>query len=155
MPPGKPHKHPEHHKTESDHAFNTPENATTAISTCRSSLVHFTAGRVWRHIHPHGELEIKGTLKLGECEVLMLRFNPEDGSILPKGLHALTEGRKDVIPQIELRLIDICSDLSVLDGAEFREPESCWAIPVAFKGRIVAHLKVSADGSRILPEKIK
>jgi hypothetical protein len=50
-------------------------------------------------------------------------------------------------------LKDAAQQLTVLDGAEFREPESCWAVPIAHQGRIVAHVKISSDGTRILPDK--
>jgi hypothetical protein len=110
-------------------------------------------GRVWRHRTPRGANEIKGSLTLDDSPVVVLHFSPEDGSVLPKGLHGLTEGRPEIIALIETRLQEIPQQLTVLDGAEFREPESCWAVPVAHQGRIVGHLKVSSDGTNILPDK--
>ena len=90
---------------------------------------------------------------LDESAVVVLHFSPEDGSILPKGLDGLSEGKPDIISLVEARLKDIPQQISGLDGAEFREPESCWAVPVAHQGRIVGHLKVSSDGTRILEDK--
>jgi hypothetical protein len=90
---------------------------------------------------------------LDDSAVIVLHFSPEDGSILPKGLRALSEGKPDSISLVEGRLKDIPQQITVLDGAEFREPESCWAVPVAHQGRIVGHMKVSSDGKYILPDK--
>lgn len=141
------------HGTVSRRAFNTPENALKAVATSRACINSLAAGRVWKHRGPHGEIEIKGALTLDNAAVVVLHFSPEDGSLLPKGLHGISEGRPEVIALIEKRLNELPQRITVLDGAEFREPESCWAVPVAHEGRIVAHLKVSSDGTTIVPDK--
>lgn len=154
-----PHKgpHEEKHKPEHDHAagraFNTPENATKAVATGRACINKLLPGRVWNHRAPRGEFEIKACLMLADKPVSVLHFSPEDGSLLPKGLHALTAGKEDAVPKVEARLKTISEELSVLDGAEFREPEFCWAIPVAHQGRIVGHIKVSADGCEVVADR--
>jgi DNA-binding IclR family transcriptional regulator len=84
--------------------------------------------------------------------VLVLRFHPEDGSLLPKGLHPFGEGTPEAISLAEKQLRDILAEIVVLDGAEFREPESCWALPISHKGRIIGHIKVSSEGEKILPD---
>ena len=151
MPPGKPHQHD--HERESRRALNTPENAMKAVATCESSVAALAPGKIWRHRAPRGEFEIKACLLLNDQPVVVLHFSPEDGSLLPKGLHALTEGREEVVALVASRLKEVPRNLTVLAGAEFREPESCWAIPIAHERRIVGHLKVSADGSKILPDR--
>lgn len=133
-------------------AFNTPEHAQKAVSTSRSCLTNLTPGRVWNHIAPRGEHEMKGALMLDGAPVVVLHFGA-DGSVLPRGLHAMAGCTEETVSLIEARLRQIPAQLSVLEGAEFREPEFCWAVPLAHEGRIVAHIKVSSDGSRILPDK--
>lgn len=149
-----PHKRHDHlqHDKELRHALNSPENAHKAVEIGKASLSRLVAGRVWRHRTPHGE-EIKGSLTLDNSPVVVLHFSPEDGSILPKGLHGLSEANPDIVALVENRLAEIAQHLTVLEGVEFREPESCWAVPVACQGRIVGHIKVSSDGSRILPDR--
>lgn len=144
MPPEKPHGN--------QHALNTAEHAQLAVATGRSCLSQLLPGRVWNHVAPRGEQEIKGSLLLDGAPVVVLNFSA-DGSVLPRGLHAIGAATPETVSTIEKRLREIPARLSVLEGAEFREPESCWAIPLAHEGRIVAHLKVSSDGSRILPDK--
>ena len=134
-------------------AFNTPENATKAVATSRISLSNLVPGKVWNHIAPRGEFEIKACLMLADKPVSALHFSPEDGSLLPKGLHALSAGKEDVVPIVEKKLKTILEELSILEGAEFREPEFCWAIPLAHQGRIVGHIKISADGSEVVSDK--
>ncbi len=154
-----PHKgpHEEKHKHQQDHAagraFNTPENATKAVATSRACVNTLRPGRVWKHRGPRGEFEIKACLMLADKPVAVLHFSPEDGSLLPKGLHALSAGKEDVVPKVVERLKTISEELSVLDGAEFREPEFCWAIPLAHQGRIVGHIKVSADGAEVVVDR--
>ncbi len=55
-----------------------------------------------------------------------------------------TDLAKEVQPSLIHRksLSGLGERLTVLEGAEFREPESCWAVPVVCEGRIVAHLKI-------------
>lgn len=146
-----PHAH-ESHDRESRRALNTADNALKAVEVARASLSKLLPGNVWRHRAPHGT-DIKGSLKINDDHVLVFQFSSEDGSVLPKGLHGFGEGTSVVFDQIENLLPGLGAKLTVLDGAEFREPESCWAVPVAFGGRIVSHLKVAADGSAVLADK--
>ncbi len=134
-------------------AFNTPENATKAVATGRACISALVPGRVWNHRAPRGEFELKGSLMLDNKPVAILHFNPEDGSVLPRGLHALSAGNDDALLRVADRLKTIPQELTALDGAEFREPEFCWAIPLAHQGRIVGHIKVSADGEKVVADK--
>jgi len=133
-------------------ALNTPDNAIKALASARECIRFLKPGRVWTRTSPRGEFEIKGSLLLEDSAVLALHFSPEDGSVLPKGLHGLTEARPEVPDLVLSQLNDVQKELEVLDGAEFREPESCWAVPVAYRNRIVGHLKVAADGRDVLSD---
>ncbi len=152
-----PHEqHPHHHGPSHyppERPFNTPENAMRSVATGKDCLALLVPGKVWYHRAPRGELDIKGALLLNELPVIVLHFNPVDGSLLPVGLHFFTEGGKEMLTQVESKLSGLVQNISVLDGAEFREPEFCWVVPVVHQGRIVAHLKVSSDGGNILPDK--
>lgn len=133
-------------------AFNTMENASKAIDTARDALNRLTPGRIWKHEAPHGT-ELKGSLMYGDVHVAMVHFSGEDASVLPKGLHGLSQGTPEIMKQIESNLKTLAGQLKILEGAEFREPEECWAIPIAYQGRIVSHIKVSADGSALMADK--
>jgi len=134
-------------------ALNTPDNAIKALASARECIRFLKPGSVWTKTSPRGEFEIKGSLMLEETAVLALHFSPEDGSVLPKGLHGLTEAKPEIPALVESQLAEVQKELEVLDGAEFREPESCWAVPVAYRNRIVGHLKVAADGRDILSDR--
>jgi len=153
MTPGPHEKHKGPHDHAAARAHNTPENAMRSVETCRSCLSALVPGRIWTHRAPHGEFEIKGSLMLDDKAVAILHFSPEDGSLLPKGLHALSEGKSGMLAVVEAKLKNVAQELTVLGGAEFREPESCWAVPLAHQGRIVGHMKVSADGNSMIADK--
>ncbi|MDX2107343.1 MAG: hypothetical protein SFY67_13165 [Candidatus Melainabacteria bacterium] len=144
---------PPHKETDfsNNKAFNTMENASKAIDTARDALGKLTKGRIWKHEAPHG-IEIKGSLMQDDKHVAVIHFNGEDASVLPRGLHGLSQGKPEIIKQIEEKLALLPTQMKVLEGAEFREPEECWAIPVALNGRIVCHLKISADGTQLKPD---
>lgn len=144
-----PHKKP---GTTPSQAFNTMKNAAKAIDTACDALPELKPGQIWKHEAPHG-IEIKGSLKKGNIHVAVIHFNGEDASVLPRGLHGLSEGRPEIFKLIEDKLKKLPQQMKVLEGAEFREPEECWAIPIALEGRIVSHLKVSADGGILLEDK--
>ncbi len=50
------------------------------------------------------------------------------------------------------RAEEIVGELRVLDAAEYREPERCWAVPLAWGPYLVAHVRVSSDGKEIVPD---
>lgn len=145
-----PHKKPDS-STSKGKAFNTVENASRAVDTARDALSSLTPGRVWKHQAPHG-VEIKGSLMQGDMHVAVIHFNGEDASVLPRGLHGLSEGKPEIFNKIEERLALLPVQMKALEGAEFREPEECWAIPIALAGRIICHLRVSADGRKLKPD---
>lgn len=148
-PHHKPHEKPHESAIENSRALNTAENAIAAVATARAVLPELVAGTSWTHRAPHGE-ELKGSLLRNDVDVLVLHFSPEDGSVLPKGLRGLSKASDAIIALVEGRLGEVALQLTVLDGAEFREPEFCWAVPVAHQGRIVGHLKVAADGQSVI-----
>ncbi len=47
---------------------------------------------------------------------------------------------------------EIVGELRALDAAEYREPERCWAVPLAWGPYLVAHVKVSSDGKEVVPD---
>lgn len=133
--------------------LNTEENAERAFAAAYAALPKLTAGAVWAHTSPHGEPEIKGALLYDGKPTVILHFSTEDGNILPRGLHSYSPAREEIIAMVKSNLSGFPAKLSVLEGAEFREPEFCWAFPVVYKGRIVGHIKVAAQGENIVPDK--
>ena len=141
-------------------AFNTSENSEKAVNLVSNNLEYLTDPTLAFKTAPKGEKELKATFYIKNQPALSININPTDGAILPKGLH----GHDDLDENESQQAIDLAtktladlqkssaptSPFTVLPAAEFREPHSCWAVPIAHRGRIIGHIKVSADGSRLL-----
>ncbi len=95
---------------------------------------------------------IKAAILYQGVAVGALEFSPIDGTVLPKGYKVKTYLPEVSIEQIKKELPIVISKLQVLNGAEYREPEACWIIPLGIDGKIVAHLKVYYDGVHIIPD---
>jgi hypothetical protein len=101
---------------------------------------------------PRGEVEVKAAITYDGTAVAVLRFNPQDGALLPLGVHPRAFGVNPPLETIKRTLPSIVSSLEVLNGAEYREPENAWVVPLAHEGMIVAHLKIYADGIHVVPD---
>ncbi len=123
-----------------------------AIEVANKVKKYLMPGNVWVVSGPQGEAEVKAAILYNGVAVGVLHFNPEDGSILPLGLHPKVLGVNLPLEKIKRSLPEIINNIKVLEGAEYREPENAWIIPLAYKEMIVSHLKVYRDGIHIIPD---
>ncbi len=122
------------------------------MATAKKAKVYLTPGKIWTTVGPRGEIEIKAAILYDGTAVAVLHFSPVDGSLLPLGVHPIVNSSSVQIENIKNNLPSIVNALEVLNGAEYREPENSWVVPLAYKGMIVAHLKIYADGIHIVPD---
>ena len=101
---------------------------------------------------PAGKIELKAALVYGERCVAVLTLYPETGRPLPLGWRPLRglpvaqwRAVKGILPSVVRRL-------KVLDGAEYLERENGWAVPIAYRGEVVARLRVTRDGKQVIPD---
>ncbi len=127
-------------------------NASLAIKTAREAKKYFTSWKLWMHKGPAGEVVIKAAVVYRGVAVGALEFDPIDGNILPKGYHPSSFESRVILEVVKNKLPGIIAALKVLDGAEFRDKERCWVVPLAYEGKIVAHLKVYEDGIHVVPD---
>ena len=159
--PPKPHKAPEppHHKMGDESrredvlVLNTEENAHRAIATAQTAVSDLEAGNVFLKREPRGELIVKGVLSFNGMPVAALRFNPASGALMPKGLHPLPCDAPDSLEKFRAELGILVKSVKVMPGAEFREPEFCWAVPLVHSGRIVADIKISGSGDQVIEDR--
>ncbi|MCD6435857.1 MAG: hypothetical protein J7L15_05665, partial [Clostridiales bacterium] len=133
------------------------KNAPLAVITAQKAKKYLTPGKVWSSVGPRGEVEIKAAIIYDGIAVAVLHFNSSDGMLLPLGIHPVEIGVspqviEGVIKNVKRNLPAIVNSLEILNGAEYREPESVWCIPLAYKDMIVAHLKIYVDGIHIVPD---
>ncbi len=127
-------------------------NLPAAVTTVQKIGSQLTPGKVWTRLGPAGEIEVKAGVMYQGSVVAVLHFNPQDGSVLPLGIHARIYQDTRQIQAVKARLTTIIHGLRILPVAEFREPEASWCFPVALGNAIVAHLKVYYDGLHIVPD---
>ncbi len=133
------------------------KNAFIAVTTAQKAKRYLTPGKVWSMVGPRGEVEVKAAIIYDGIAVAVLHFNSSEGMLLPLGIPPV---EIEVSPQLIERVIEnvkrnlpaIVNSLEILNGAEYREPESVWCIPVAYKNMIVAHLKIYIDGIHVVPD---
>ncbi len=131
---------------------NLSRNAVTAVATAKKVKAYLTPGNVWIMTAPRGEIEVKAAIIYNGMAVAVLHFNPKDGALLPLGIHPRAFGVNPPLETIKRNLPSIVGELDVLNGAEYREPENAWIVPLAYKKMIVAHLKLYIDGIHVIPD---
>ncbi len=129
-----------------------PQNLSSILNVARKAKPYFQLGGIWTTRAPAGEIEIKAAIVYQGFAIAALRFNPADGTLLPLGYNPHVYNMNASLDAIRARAIDIVKNIEILNGAEYREPEAVWAIPLSYNGKIVAHIKVKYDGSAIVPD---
>jgi hypothetical protein len=129
------------------------KNTTLAVITAQKAKKYLTPGKVWSMVGPRGEVEVKAAIIYDGMAVAVLHFNSSDGMLLPLGIPPVETGvSPQVIENVKRNLPAIVNSLEILNGAEYREPESVWCIPLAYKDMIVARLKIYVDGIHVVPD---
>ena len=128
------------------------ENAGRAVGMAERTVRLIKPGKIWIRTGPAGEIVFKvALLYQGRC-VSTLEFDPETGSLLPKGFHSFRFKPSVTKQKVGEILPGILENLHVLRGAEYRDRELAWSVPLAVQDVIVACLKVSRDGTHIIPD---
>lgn len=129
-----------------------PDNVLKVIETAKAARNYFAPGKVWMMRAPAGEIEIKAAIVYQGVAVGALKFNPVDGTVLPLGYNPRIFNPTVSLDVIKQKIGSIISNLKVLDGAEYREPEGSWVVPLTYNEKIVAQVKVYYDGVHIVPD---
>ncbi len=127
------------------------ENAERAIETVKSILPLLSIGPPIIRRGPAGEVHIDIPIIYQGYALDRMHFDPSTMELSPKGRPAVSLGSVDK-ESVERRVNDVLKELRVLDAAEYREPERCWAVPIAWGPYLVAHIKVSNDGKELIPD---
>jgi len=126
--------------------------AQRAVETVRSALPYITIGPPIMHYGPAGDVHIDVPLVYHDVALDRVHFDPIAKSPSPKGrpVHAwgVSVDRAEVVSIME----QVLKELRVVDAVEFRKPEDCWVVPLAWKVLIVAHIKVTSDGTQLVPD---
>ncbi len=121
-----------------------------ALSIAEEVRNRLSIGKTWVAKCPSGETLIKVALIYEGSIVSTLEFSPLDGSVLPRGYHPRISSVEVSLRKVIRRAREVLRDLKVLKAAEYREPELCWVVPLAYEGKIVSHIKIYYDASGVL-----
>jgi len=128
------------------------EEAVKAVAAAQHAVHFLRPGSIWVHRGPAGDVVFKAALMYhGRC-VAVVEFDPGMARLLPKGYCPIRHRVAVPNDRVKREFPSVVGLLSVLNGAEYREREAAWAIPIAYRGAIVAHLKISRDGTRVMPD---
>ncbi len=109
-------------------------------------------GKVWFMRAPGGELEVKAGLTYQGVVVALLRFDPQNGQVLPAGVNPHVYTGNLSLNEVKKSLSAIVQNLKILPIAEFMEPEACWSFPVTYQDLIVTHVKIYYDGMHVVQD---
>ncbi len=125
-------------------------NAGKAVETVRASIPYLTPAVMVR-VGPAGDLCVEAALLYGGLALDKVHYDIILDSPSPKGRPACVfEQVKPDINHIKEVMEGVLRGAQAVEAAEFREPESCWAVPIAWKNLIIAYVKVSEDGSELV-----
>ncbi len=126
------------------------EEAERAIETVREILHLLVAGPALVRGGPEGwHVDVPVMYQGYALDRIHLDVDKMEPS--PKGRPARSS--REVDPnEIRGKAEEIVSELRVVDAAEYREPEKCWVVPLAWGPYLVAHVKISSDGREVVPD---
>jgi hypothetical protein len=128
------------------------EMASKAINTARTLLDYIIPGPPLIHKHPDG-LSIEIPVMYNGTALDRLHYDLSLNGFSPKGRLSRAMVESFDAEKIRNRVKELFRELRVIDAAEFREPEDCWVIPLAWDSFIVAHIRVSRDGVEVIPDR--
>ncbi len=123
-----------------------------AIEVARDVLKFLVVGPPIIHVAPHGEVHIDVPLMYQGFALDRVHFDPKAMAPSPKGRPVRARMKAPSEAQVREVMEEVLEGLTVLEGAEFREPEWCWAVPIAWEHMIIAHIKVSAETGEVVPD---
>lgn len=123
-----------------------PEDAEKAVKLVREALPFFRAGEPI--LHPdHVDVPVFYL----NFAIDRVHYDGTTGNPAPKG--APPHGSVAVASEeARERVESVLREARVLDAAEFRDPEDCWAVPVAWESFIILHVRVSRGGEELIPD---
>lgn len=128
------------------------EMASMAVETVKVLLEYIVPGPLLVHRHPDG-LSIDVPVMYNGVALDRVHYDLLLEGFSPKGRPALAMVESFDIARVEARVKELFGELRAVDAAEFREPEDCWVVPLAWGSFIVAHIRVSRDGGEVVPDR--
>jgi len=126
--------------------------ASIAIDTVKKALPYMSFTSPIIRQGPSGEVSVDIPLIYQGVAIDRIHYDPLSDTLSPKGRPVRALGVKVSKDGILNRVSGVIKELRVVEAAEFRDPEQAWAVPIAWKSIIVAHVKVTYLGDSIVPD---
>lgn len=128
------------------------ELASKAINTVKNLIEFLEWGPPLIRYGPAGEVHVDIPLMYNGYALDRLHYDPYVKTLSPKGRPVRAWNIRISVNEVLESIRDCISEFKVIEAVEYREPEKAWAVPIAWKSFIVAHIKVSHDGEEIIPD---
>ena len=128
------------------------ECASRAIETVKAALSYIIIGPPLIRYGPAGEVHVDVPLMYQGLALDRVHYDPSLRTPSPKGRPARAWGVRVDVGEVKAVMESVLKEVRVIDAAEYREPEAAWVVPLAWKNIIIAHIKVSHDGSELIPD---
>lgn len=129
-----------------------PSMAVKAIEAVKAALPLLTAGPPIVRTGPAGDVHADVPVMYMDFAVDRVHYDPYAKAPSPKGRPVRAWG-VSVDPEEARSVVEAAlREAWVVEAAEFRDPEDAWAVPVAWRNVIILHVKVSYDGSELVPD---
>ena len=131
--------------------FNTSLSV-KAIETAKKALPYITFGPPIIRYGPGGEVSVDVPLIYQGFAIDRMHYDVTLKSPSPKGRPPRAVGVKVSREEVVKNVSGIIKELRVIDAAEYRDPEQAWAVPIAWRSIIVAHIKINYSGDSVVPD---
>ena len=123
-----------------------------AIETVRNALPYIVVGPPLIRYGPAGEVHVDVPLMYHDFALDRVHYDPYLKCPSPKG-RPVRAWSVRVDPNEARSAIEAAlKEVVVIEAGEYREPEYAWAIPLAWRNLIIAHIKVSYDARELIPD---
>jgi len=126
--------------------------AQRAIETVRNALPYISIGPPLVRYGPAGDVHVDVPLMYHGFALDRVHFDPVAKTPSPKGRPARAWGVQVDVNEVRSVMESLLREFRVVEVVEFREPEAAWVVPLAWRLYLVAHIKVSHDGTELIPD---
>ncbi len=130
----------------------SPSKAMKAIEAVKNILNLLFIGPPIIHRDPAGETHIDLPLMYNGVALDRIHYDPLTNTFSPKGRPVHVRVSKINEEYIKENADKMLKEVRVINAAEYREPENCWVIPLAWKTYIIAHVKIDVEGEELIPD---
>ncbi|WP_461865797.1 hypothetical protein [Thermococcus sp.] len=123
-----------------------------AVETAKAAMGMFTAGLPIIRRGPGGEVHADVPVMYMNFAIDRIHYDPYSKRPSPKGRPVRAWGIEINPQEVQQIINNVLKEAYIIEAAEFRDPEDAWAIPIAWNGLIIMHVKVSYDGKEIIPD---